>query len=188
MTGEAIEVHMAEVAREMRRRSKHGLFDGRPDRRAERYLSACRRLDFRTGAVLLFTRDGGHHSSGWMKNPDYERCWHLSLSPLPPGASRIWMPRAGEEQLAELDKKVSCAWVKAFYGEDLRYVWEESPKSPEGRACNVWHYRVFCNEAWEPIVPRGEVYSTELTELGWRSASQVFEEEGRVIESPVDPS
>jgi hypothetical protein len=83
---------------------------------------------------------------------------------------------------------LAARWVKAFYGDDLRYVWEESPKSSFGKRHDVWHYRVFCNAAWEPTVPRGEVYSTEFTELGWRSASQVFEEEGREIVSTVDPT
>lgn len=52
-----------------------------------------------------------------------------------------------------------------------KYIWAESPVTDEGRLRDVWHYRVFCNPAWEPIIPRGEVYSKEFTENGWLSWS-----------------
>jgi hypothetical protein len=28
-----------------------------------------------SGTKLIFSRDVGHHSSGWFKNPDFERCF-----------------------------------------------------------------------------------------------------------------
>lgn len=37
----------------------------------------------------------------------------------------------------------------------------------------VYHYRLFCDEAWKPIMPRGEVYSTQFTERGWKSFSDL---------------
>ena len=30
-----------------------------------------------------------------------------------------------------------------------------------------------CDEAWKPIMPRGEVYSTQFTERGWKSFSEI---------------
>ena len=30
---------------------------------------------------LIYTMDEGMHSIGWWKNPDYARCYHLSLCP-----------------------------------------------------------------------------------------------------------
>lgn len=68
--------------------------------------------------------------------------------------------------------------MKAFYGDDRRYVWAESPKTEAGRQSDVWHFRVFCDASWRPIVPRGEVYSRELTEVGWQSWSE---------QHPTDP-
>jgi hypothetical protein len=177
-----LEAHMLAVAKELRRRAGHGTFDGRISASAGRYLADCRFVDARTGTQLIFTRDTGHHSSGWMKNPDYERCLHLSTSPLPRAIVTI------RPILAELDKKTLAAWCRTFFGEDVRYVWAESPKSEHGRRVDVWHWRLFCDERWQPILPRKEVYSLDFTELGWRSASQVLEEEGRIIESTVDPS
>lgn len=77
-------------------------------------------------------------------------------------------------------------WCEAFFGEHLRLAWAESPKSAIGRSRNVWHWRVFANEAWEPIFPRGEVYSKEFTELGWKSASEIFGRPEPI--STVDPT
>lgn len=182
--------HMERVASELRRRARHGVHEGRETPEMWRYLRHCRAEDHRTGTRLIFTRDTGHHTSGWLKNPDYERCWHLSTSPIP---GLIVIP--GQPQLAELDKGTRAAWVKAFYGEDVRYVWSEGPKTPEGRAHDVWHWRLFCDEHWVPLLPRKEVYTREFTEEGWRSASQVLAEDGfyrletedgRTIETVVD--
>lgn len=75
------------------------------------------------------------------------------------------------------------ALLHAFFGDAVRYAWFESPKTPEGRRSEVRHWRVFCDQAWQPILPRGEVYSRELTERGWKSASEL----GVVIESPLVP-
>jgi hypothetical protein len=173
---------MAAVASRLRLSALLGVFDGRETPRAQGYLKMCRRVHMETQTVVLFTRDTGMHSSGWMKNPDYERCFHLSLSPAP---SHLILP---SHIKAKLDKKTIAAWVKVFFGDNQRYLWAESPKSDKGIALGVIHWRLFCNESWEPILPRGEVYSTEFTELGWRTASQVLEEDGTLVTSTVDPS
>lgn len=187
-----LDEHMAAVAGELRRRAKHGLWDGRVTPEGRRYMRHCTLDDESTATRLIFTRDTGHHSSGWLKNPDYERCFHLSTSPRPGLIVTL-----GDRQLADPDRQTMARWVRAFYGEAERHVWAESPKSPEGRRLGVWHWRVFCDEHWQPITPRGEVYSLEFTEVGWRSASQVFAEggwhvsateDGRTIESTVDPT
>lgn len=127
------------------------------------------------GTNLIFTRDVGHHTSGWFRNPDYERCLHLSTSALP---RAIWTP-----DTPDLDAALQTAWVHAFFKDDVRYVWAESPKSAQGKQLGVWHWRLFCDEHWTPIMPRGEVYSSEFTELGWRSASEM----GVEIVSPLVP-
>lgn len=170
-----VEEHMARVVAELRRRARHGLFDGRGSPEAMRYMRHCRVVDSVTAAVLIFTRDVGHHSSGWLKNPDYEQCWHLSTSPAP---SPLILPGV---QRAELDRGVRAAWVKAFFGDEVRYVWSESPKTPEGKARDVWHWRLFCDAHWVPHLPRKEVYTLEFTELGFRSASQVLAEDGHYL-------
>ena len=167
-----LERHMAGVAKALRGRAMLGIFDGHMSPRTQRYMRRCSFGDTATGARLIFTRDTGHHTSGWWKNPDYERCFHLSTSPLP---SPIIMPSV---VVAELDKKTLAAWVRAFYGDDSRNVWAEPPYSDHGKRNGVWHWRLFCDETWRPILPRGEVYSLEFTEMGWRTASQVLEEDG----------
>lgn len=112
------------------------------------------------------TRDIGHHSSGWWKNPDYERCRHLSLSFFDPEVGLVSgsMPR---------DKKLTAKIIDRVFGPDKRYLWSEPPYSPQGKAADIWHYRLFCDPAWEPILPRSEVYGRELIEEGWKSWSDV---------------
>lgn len=134
--------------------SRAGIFEGR----GMPPLS-CHLDDVRTGTRLFFTRDGGHHTSGWFKNPDYERCYHLSIS--------FRDPETGE--LAPFNRSIAATWVDAFFGDDQRLLWCEGPKTPHGKQAQVWHYRLFCDEHWQPIKPRGEVYSRELTEAGWQS-------------------
>jgi hypothetical protein len=152
--------------------------------------------DEETRVRVMFTRDVDHHLSGWLKNPDYERCLHLSLSPAgvleqpriiaPAGLVGLDLqPLVGKPvQQPTIDRDLERAWIEAFYGDDARYVWAESPKSEQGRLKGTWHYRVFCDAQWVPLVPRGEVYSTRFTELGWKS----FSELGAQVVSTVDPS
>lgn len=176
-----LESELARIAGYMKKEAALGAYDGRVTPLGRVYLDRCTRVHPATATALIFTRDIGHHTSGWLKNPDHERCLHLSISRAP---SALILPRG---QIADLDKKLTAKWVRAFFGDDIRNVWAESPKTPEGKRRGVWHWRVFCDRAWNPITPRGEVYSTEFTEAGWRSASQVLEEDGLIVSSDVDP-
>lgn len=150
------------------------------------YLRRCTHFHWQTGALVLFTKDTGHHSSGWLKNPDYERCFHLSLSFRELHPARPASELANVARLAELmtatgthvppahyDERLAERWARAVLGDDLRFAWIESAKSREGIVLGVRHYRVFCDLGWKPILPRGEVYSRELTERGWRSFSDL---------------
>ncbi len=157
-----ITTSMENLSRAMKMHAKKGFFDGAT---GTAYFDAARRFHQETGSSLLFTRDIGYHSSGWFKNPDYERCWHLSMS--------FWdaekqnpLPRPYEPKLAE-------AWVHCFFGPMIRYIWEEGMTSETRPVVGneVRHYRVFCNPAWQPIIPRGEVYTKDFTEKGWLSWS-----------------
>ena len=177
-----LEGHMAMVARELHRRAVvAGPVDGHLNARFRQVIDFCHYDDDVTMTRLIFTRDVGHHTSGWLKNPDYERCLHLSCSPFPEFI--ISTRRAADPTL-----KTWRRWAKAFFGDAARYLWAESPKSDTGKRLGVWHFRVFCNEAWEPHLPRGEVYSREFTEAGWRSASQIWEEDRVDVGSTVDPN
>lgn len=151
-------VLMASAAETMKVIALSGTFDGTVP---NKYLERCRAFHEPTGTLLIYTRDVGYHSSGWWKNPDYERCGHLSLSFVDPLTG----------QIAPRDRKRSKEWAQLFFGRHAGKAWIEPPYTKEGKAKEVHHYRLFCDPAWEPIVPRGEVYSRELTELGWLSWS-----------------
>lgn len=128
-----------------------GIWNGR-----DAIPESCRWLLERYPATIVFTRDTGYHSSGWWKNPDYERCWHLSIS-----------FRGGNE------KKALREIVHNLFSPYQRLIWVEPPYSKEGKSVDVWHYRLFCDENWQPIMPKGEVYSTQFTEHGWKSFSEL---------------
>lgn len=120
------------------------------------YFENCKWHLLGPPCIIIFTKETGYHSSGWWKNPDYERCYHLSIS-FPGGKDKATL------------KKVLANLFQNF--EHL--LWIEPPYSAEGKANDVWHYRLFCDINWAPIKPRGEVYSTQFTELGWKSFSEL---------------
>ena len=133
--------------------AKNGFFEGKE---ITPYFEACRWFVERIGAIVIMTRDIGYHTSGWWKNPDYERCFHVSISY--PGGTNL--------------KKTE--WLlKSLFGSDRKKMWCEPPFSKTGKSLEVYHYRLFCNESWEPIMPRGEVYNTQFIEFGWKSFSEI---------------
>jgi len=148
------------IVKDLRRASATGIFGGLPGQ----YTINCTAVDLSTGSVLIYTRDIGMHSSGWFKNPDYERCIHLSIS--------FRNPLNLDESIP-FEKKIAEEWVSAFFGDYKLFLWCESPKSDAGKRLDVHHYRVFCDLNWFPIVPRKEVYTTEFTEIGWKSFSEL---------------
>ena len=150
----------ASVADKLRMAAARGEFDGRPTGYGAAYLEDCKAFHASSGTVLIFTRDSGHHKSGWFKNPDFERCLHLSLSFREP--FRMKAQR-------EYDANLADEWCDLLFGVYKKLAWSEMPKSQVGKYLEVMHWRVFTDEQWLPIFPRGEVYSTEFTEKGWKS-------------------
>lgn len=147
-------------------RAQRGLYDGRMTAANQYLIDICRHIyafERERFALVLYTRDVGHHTNGWWKNPDYERCLHLSVS--------YRETRSGAS--LDHDKAVSETLARAFFGDDVRHAWLEPPYSDHGKARDVWHYRVFCDPSWAPMTPRGEVYSREDTPGDWKSFSEV---------------
>ena len=158
------------VAEKLRSASRSAIFYGKLDFAGSTYLEDCKAFHAATGTLIIFTRDAGHHTSGWFKNPDYERCLHLSIS--------FHEPFDLSKQ-AEFSESLAQEWCDCFFGGNTRLIWEESAKSSEGKKVEVRHYRVFCDHNWQPFLPKGEVYSTELTEIGWKSWSEQYPEDDR---------
>jgi hypothetical protein len=154
----------------LKREALHGVLGGGNTLSDQIYLDLCSGFHSPSGIVVIYTRDVGMHTSGWFKNPDYERCLHLSLSFKEPMRPTVSLP---------FDSKAAAEWVDIFFGENKRYAWFETPKSRDGREMDVRHWRVFCDEYWQPILPRKEVYTTEFTEKGWKSFSEVYPDDPR---------
>ena len=144
----------AETFGRMMKVAQSGVFDGLS--MSDPYLERCRWWLEGYGCIAILTRDTGYHPSGWWKNPDYERCYHLSVS-FPGGMKRSCLEKI----------------LKGLFGYDRRLLWCEPPYSEAGREADVWHYRLFCDPAWQPLKPRGEVYTREFTEAGWKSFSEL---------------
>jgi hypothetical protein len=162
----------ASVAKAMIREAQFWEYWGKPANLSDRMAIDAGTADhLPSGTRLIFTRDVGHHSSGWLKNPDFERCLHLSLSFRDP-LTGACLPR---------NVKLSEEWCELFFGNDIRKLSIEPPATPDGKAADVWHYRLFCTDHWLGIIPRGEVYSTELTERGWKSWSEIYGEEPEAV-------
>lgn len=146
-------------------RASRMTFDGRDSPASRRYLIDCKHYHGPTQSSILFTRDTGHHTSGWWKNPDYERCYHLSLS--------FVGFEGGRGYSLPFDLRMADKWAKAFFGDEVKNLWIEPPYSDVGKSQGVHHYRLFCDEAWQPMKPRGEVYSTDWTPAEWKSFSDI---------------
>lgn len=143
--------------------------------RDELYVRNCMMSLPHQGIGLMFTRDENHHESGWWKNPDYERCLHLSVSFFDPIT----------RQAAPFNKAHAKRLARLFFGHHLNLVWVEPPYSPEGKLRGVHHYRLFCDAGWQPIKPRGEVYSTQYTPPHWRSFSEIHGDKAKHFEPPI---
>lgn len=151
----------ATAAEEMKHAAARWIYDG--TERTYHVVDRCKGWHMATGTLLIYTRDNGLHSSGLFKNPQYERSFHLSLSFRDPAT----FAPIGRDQ------KLSKEWVDLFFGRNARKLWVESPTYREGKASDVYHYRLMADGGWNPLLPKGEVYSKEFTAAGWKSWSDV---------------
>ena len=147
----------------MKKNASRGFFDG--THRTQGYFNICRYYHCPSKTNIIFTKDVGYYSSGWFKNPDYERCYHLSLS--------FKVVESGQIYNLPKNEKLTDEWIELFFGDNKKWIWTEPPFSEEGKKEDVWHYRLFCDKMWQPIKPRKEVYTREFTEKGWKSFSEL---------------
>lgn len=152
------------LVKSARRRASRQYYDGSENMALMRECASLFAINPLVSALMIYTRDIGHHAHGWWKNPDYERCLHLSIS--------FCMNPSGRP--LPYDRKQGEHIAKAFFGSSSRLLWVEPPYSAYGRHCEVYHHRLFCDPSWSPILPRGEVYSRENTPSGWLSFSELY--------------
>lgn len=102
---------------------------------------------------VLLTFDVGYHASGWWKNSQYDRCWHLSVAIATRTA--LETPELSEVQ----------ALARLCFGEDAHLGWMEPPASVfdayrnSNASRHTYHVRVFVDKiTGQAIHPTGEVY------------------------------
>jgi hypothetical protein len=102
---------------------------------------------------IIASEDRGAHASGWWRNADYDRCWHLSICA---------MTRAGYVDLPDEDRRL---WASAVFGKHLSIAWVEPAASKldiyrdAPASAYTTHVRVFLDQDGHPIKPEGEVYT-----------------------------
>lgn len=142
-----------DIFQRIKKVSHTGIFNGKNNN--DPYFLSCRWFIEKYGCSVIFTKDEGMHSSGWWKNPDYERCYHLSIS------------FADGKNKNKLQKVLN-----GLFGHYVKFLWEESPYSAQGKQNEIWHYRLFCDANWTPIKPRKEVYTKDFTPANWKTFSE----------------
>ena len=148
---------------DLKRHARTDTFDGQLRSMNRFYFRNAFRSDAVSGVLIGFTRDVGMHSGGWWKNPDYERCWHLSMSFFDP-----WTLASAPRNV-----KLTRVYLDVFFGENKKLIWTEPPATVMGQKKSTWHYRLFADEHWQPLKPRGEVYTKRFMPKNWRSFSEV---------------
>jgi hypothetical protein len=128
-------------------------------------------LHVRTGTEIFYNRDHDPVLANvTLKNHDLARCRHLSLG--------FWKGRFSNDNLegelrGELrrvkleNEEMRTAWLKAFFGHDLSRVWVCAPLTEEGRQYNIKHYRLFCDEKWQPLPRTAGIAKSPMHALGW---------------------
>ena len=170
------EQHLDRMVARLRLGAQTGRYDGTT--RTAPYLMSQRAMLVRpdTSVVVIYTLDEGMHACGWWKNPDYERCKHMSVS--------FVSTETGEP--APHDRAATAMLCRRFMDDAARLSWWEPPYSEDGKRRDVWHVRVFYAPGWsEPILPRGEVYTREFTEGGWKSWSDIHGDDERMRDSII---
>ena len=139
-----------------------GIYTGTYTPQNNVYLDDCKAIytDIDFEHQLVFSRDFGMHDCGWWKNPDYNQCLHLSLS---------FQDFHGNP--LDHNHKKADEWLELLFGESKNLLWIEPPFSEHGKDLDIYHYRVFTDRNWQPIMPRKEVYSKDFTPAGWLSYS-----------------
>ena len=109
---------------------------------------------------VIYTYDVGHHTSGWWRNSDYERCLHLSIT------HPVFKSLTGLATLEAPSDAEVREWAKAAWPADWKKAWLEPPASvlsidvaENRRRPGVGHVRLFLDVNLEPILPEGEVYN-----------------------------
>ncbi len=146
--------HMVRVATQLHRRVAAGQVAFEQD--GKQKGTVARRDDGPTRTRLWFTRD---------VSEDGSRCLHLATAPWPDGLVTLAtvLPHSGA---------VVRMWLLAFFRDAAALAWCEAPRSPEGIAARMYHWRVFCDEAWNAI-DIGEEGRARLAAAGQRPAPEV---------------
>lgn len=112
------------VAEELCTNAMLGVYDGSAE--TVPYLESCTGLHQETGTLLIITREITREGMN---------CIHLLIS-----FRSMLDPRI----VVEFDEAIAGEWIEVFFGDAQRLIVED-------KGVNNHHYRVFCDENWQPI-------------------------------------
>ncbi len=139
------------------------------------YFQSCSVLLAELGITIIYTRDKGHHGNGWWKNPDYDKCYHLSIG----------FRDVETNEPLPFNKEKGYEIAKMFFGDDVKLTWFESAFTGVGKKFEICHYRLFVDPTWQPIKPTGEVYSKLKTPASWKSFSEIHGDKAKDFDPPL---
>jgi hypothetical protein len=124
------------------------------------------------GVSTILTFDVGPHTSGWLKNSDYEMCWHLSICGAEFKDGRF-------VKNVDLPDSEIRRMAREFFESKVHMLWNEPPASPldlyrtAPQSRYTTHLRLFVDREGHPIIPEGEVYKLKPFDDG-SSPEKVF--------------
>ncbi len=165
------------IARRLKRRAASGISDGDPTPSGRAYLANCSEDHPATGTSITFTRCVGFNEYLGVDDPNFERYLHLSLS--------FWSAddEDGPMPTSRRDEVLCNLCATAFFGDDDPHTWIDLSQTSDGRALDVWHWYLFCDADWQPIILDPATDTSHLTSIGWRNNAVQVHDEREILNS-----
>lgn len=131
------------------------------------YKSFARGFYDRLGTLILYSREVWAPAVIKRKKVPAAYWRHLSFSfhesDLKAGPERYGRMR----KVLRRDLEATAGWLSWFFGSQCRYLLCDPPMTKHGKEFDVWHYRLLCDELWNPPRSRVEIPVEQFKAAGW---------------------
>lgn len=104
------------------------------------YRALCSHYFAYSGMLMALTRDD--ITMLQLKDTEYVRCYHAAIS--------FCENKIGN--FVPFKHKQAWHFFKSLFPNDYEKVWIEPPVSKDGHRLDIFHYRIFCDPQWQPII------------------------------------